>query len=222
MSNDRNDDGVAGPAGARPAKEGLNEQPQERRSQPVGDLVAFITREHDWTAWIVKAAGAGPLLTILASVGPPEPDWNFVAIGTVVCQLLVYVAMYLLAIRCREQALYYVTWSILPVTVLLLVTYLNLFLTLTAPAPDHQHRVVIGAELLPKIAAHQQATGGPTTASELLEQNSRDAALIWTPDSIASARIQLLLAWGALTVSCMALMSLAVLVRIPPDPTKGA
>jgi hypothetical protein len=171
----------------------------------------FVKNQNDWRALLAKGAAATPLLGLLASVGPPWPDTKFVAIGTVLGQLLILVLVYVFVGGWGHLRLTQLVLGLVGCTVGMAITYLVLFATFTVPAPDHAHRVVVGYELRPEVKALYRDKALPSDR-DLLEQGGRKEDQVWTDSSLTVMRLVILLVW--ITLYAFVTSVFAVVARL--------
>lgn len=165
-------------------------------------MVSLSFRIHVW-----KFLSTVVLLTTAAAewwvcFGPPWLTHAAIASLTSVFSLTVYFIAFWLLITNRQTLSSRILLTAGGAVALLFAVYLWLFLTFTAPLPDHCHREVIGWDLTPAAQAVLSHEPG-MTVEELLEDAGRQVEVVFTGSSLRAMRFFLTGMW-LLSFGCLA------------------
>lgn len=182
--------------------------PRTRRANPLDDLRRYLKSVKELWAWAAGAAVV-PFLVNFANLAPPWPPAiaYLTAVFELVALLWAYHSMQSISrveatVRLRRYMVFF-----FGVTILYLFVH-SLF-TIGVPRSD---LVLVKGFMCTEVAASQFANC-PWLIAEDIQQAEWDAALLWTPLSIAVTRIGIVLLW-LLAFFSLSLFLGAFLVRL--------
>jgi hypothetical protein len=169
---------------------------------PLSEFWEFAGDFKSVSAWVAKAAVAAPLTDILLNIGPPWPSRIGVAI--LVCIVEVLVLMYSFEFwRNASPAVKDVRRVMrlgLCAVFVSFIAYVCIFAGYVVDADDAWHREVIGYEYHKQIAELVESDPSKYTPQELMSRFEFKAMSIWTPFSVTSMRVCVLITWMLLWV----------------------
>lgn len=175
----------------------------------------FVTSVWDLRSFLVKGATAAPLFDLFVGFGPPVLTRTILAAVTLVLELIIYLAAFGFLSRTDPDRVKSRFHTTVVVAIALMIGYLALFLSFTCPAPDQDHRVVVGWQIRDDPVIRAEAEKPGITNADLVAIGGNDPRKVWTEFSVSAMEFFLLAVWLSLFLCVAFLFTAQVLITRP-------